>query len=316
MIASTSIMESQKLPRNISSFEHLLKLSEVFGYGLVCVKSYDAKQIVLEASSTLSKQYQKLFSSSCADHFLAGFCTGISEQILGKTMKGEIADSIIKISLANDPQGELRLGNLSSITSSFSQTEASKKIIGHDLLSYNSGWFLIAGIPGHVYGNESFVLMYHLLQEKYGDEFTKVLYTLGKAQSRQIGKYQIEKFGLDKNQFLNIFVQQSEMQGIGVVSIEDSKDGRFLFRHERNTFALKHLNHFGKASNGIDFYMCGLLCGAVEAIFGTEYEGQEIQCMAKKAPYCSYELHKSGKSAGFDPLIEQALSFSAMLPAI
>jgi len=323
--------------KNIQSLDYLLKLPELYGYGKIILKKFDHenKKVLFEfKSSTFSKQYVKLFGfqKDQIDFFINGYCAGISQVFTGQNMEAvertcfarktgpcEILSSpAIDKNNISELYNNLMKKNEIVDEKLIEQTTAVKKFIGHEQFKFQDGWYLLINIPGLIFDVDIFVILIHLLYLEFKDELWEVMYEIGRVQVKQIGNFQIEKFGFDKETFLNVLVQQAEAQGIGIVNIDkiDKKKNTVRCTQIQNNIASKHWELYGIVDYPIDSYICGMINGAVSILLGKDIKGVEENCIAKGDKTCSYRYEEGSNGKNKYNLdfktIKKNLSFEAM----
>jgi len=337
-------LKLQNLPRDTLSLTRLLKISELFGYGALEIRECDREEgeaIFENSASPMCRQYVKLFGCDGSDAgcYMRGFCAGLIECLFGVHAEARETECAAKgtngcrvVVRAKPGAGaqrrrEDRLFN--RIMEAFSpdrnllsrQTAASKQLIAHGQISFRNGWFLAMSIPGVLFSVEVFAALVHLLDQAFGREVHDVLYQLGRCQTRMGGRAIMSRFEFNKATFLKSYVQQAELQGLGLARIDsiDWEKKVFCLEQTRNNLAAKHVELFGVEPAPVDSYTCGMAAGVGSLLFEIDGAGVETECIAAGSARCYYRV--AAGEAGrrrllLNPgLLREALSAQALLPA-
>lgn len=160
-------------------------------------------------------------------------------------------------------------------------------------ISYGRGVLKVWGDTSLFVPIDALTVYYNLLKKSIKKEADDIFYWLGHLYGKNCTLMLMKKFGFNKKK-VSDFVNGATQDGFGfmdVVEIKYSKNSFYGKVEGTNShFALNYKKMFGKQKSPVDFYMCGILGGGSEPLFGMNIEVNEKKCMSRGDKECIYIL--------------------------
>jgi predicted hydrocarbon binding protein len=139
----------------------------------------------------------------------------------------------------------------------------------------------------------SFAVFQKECEKICGKDFDFFLYWLGKITGKNSSIVLNKRYGFkleDLPSFLNGATQDGfGYMEIGKVNVTSYPKNGIVFGKD-NPFSDAVVKKYGVQKNPIDFYICGVLTGGTEPLFGINIHGSESECLAKGDKRCVYNL--------------------------
>ncbi len=197
------------------------------------------------------------------------------------------------------------------------------RFIGHKGITFDGGRVYYWKVPMIVLPMDILAFLQHNLEKEFGPDTRKILYSLGKIQGKNGTNILIERFKIIPDaKDLSFFMEQTEFIGVGKIKMinNDFANCHMEIGNNNSPNARAYVNLFGKREKPICDYARGMFAGAFQAIFNAsarkkeDFEGIEVECIAKGNPSCRIEIKRVSEWDASDPGIKDELP--AIFPEI
>lgn len=156
--------------------------------------------------------------------------------------------------------------------------------------SFGDGTMKVWGEPSVFLPRGVFVELYRSMHEATRDA-DSVFYWVGRCTGRNATIMLLDKFGFDKSK-LPDFVNGATQDGFGYVQIRKFRWAAHkldaVIDGTNSSLALAVRAALGRQKAPMDHYLCGILGGGAEPLFGCNLDCTEEQCMACGSRNCTY----------------------------
>ncbi len=274
--------------KKLTNVREFLGLLESFGYGRFELVStnFDTPLFRMKnVNSTVAGQFIKMFgpSKQPVDSYLCGMLSGFFSRLTGIPMdtvetsciaqgKGSCVFEVRK----GEAKRHSRLDELPMIKELTGQG-AKKPMVGAAIvrraflesLSYHEGKISLWNKNVIMMPVSSFIMLHTSIKTILGARGVKLIYGMGKFQSRTSTEYHIHMYGRKSSKELYYsMIEQSELIGVGSFSVTGWSDDEIIIKAENCPFSeFKKLMPPGDGKREHN-YIQGLGAGITEAILG------------------------------------------------
>ncbi len=191
-----------------------------------------------------------------------------------------------------------------------------KRIVGHNLISFDDGKFIMGGVLGMPVPMNSLVLLYKLTTGIDKKRNKDILFQVGKIQCYGALEFYIAKFGYKtKKESIEMVRQQVALIGYGNLEFQAvDVEKRVMFLKNTNTpFASLYRRVCGVQKEAIDEFLRGICAGLFEEIIKQETGKEEDMvaieksCIAKGDSCCTFEVRPRSNWNLDDPLVKEQM---------
>jgi len=175
------------------------------------------------------------------------------------------------------------------------------RFIGHKGIKFDGSRVYYWNVPMIVIPMSVLSYLQHELEQNFGSDSRKIVYSLGKLQGRNGTNILIEKFKIIPDESdLSFFMEQTEFVGVGKIKLmrADIKKGYMLINSISSPNAKAYVTLYGHIDWPVCDYVRGLFTGAVEAIYkattgkNDTLNGIETECMGQGKSSCLIEIRR------------------------
>jgi len=173
-----------------------------------------------------------------------------------------------------------------------------KSLISHTI-AYDSkqGILNLWGMPYFIISNDALANLQKTMIDNFGKEFQDIIFTLGKLHGYNATSILLKKYGLLFRGDYKLFVEQSNLVGVGSVTMEKTD----LETHEHNVIskntplANSYKKLFGIQTEPVDHYLMGLASGVSMALDGWDSLAIEEKCISMGDLECKFRVIDKSK---------------------
>jgi predicted hydrocarbon binding protein len=175
-------------------------------------------------------------------------------------------------------------------------------LITYGGFSFGEGVMSVWGDPSIFTPQNGLVTYYKELQDNIGKDVEDVFYWIGHLYGKNSSLMLIKKFGFDKRK-LSDFINGATQDGFGFIEADEMKYSDNFFEGEADgidsNLAIGLRDKYGKQKRPVDYYMCGILAGGSEPLFGFPVHVEETDCIIKGSQKCHYKFNNIKKCEQF-----------------
>lgn len=150
----------------------------------------------------------------------------------------------------------------------------------------------VVGAYGIITPMDIFVLIFHILEQKYGAKATERIYDAGKYFGIDVSKQIFEKLNLEQKE-INIkkALEQIGIYGLGHPELlrADAKNNLYIVKVD-NTPGTHYYDLLGQRKLPFDYLLAGFLAGIMEYVLGKNMSATETNCFVQGKPNCVFEI--------------------------
>ncbi len=161
----------------------------------------------------------------------------------------------------------------------------------------DTGEMIFDGIPAVIVRSSIFYRFFKGMYELMGASAYSVLSYIGKEHGQDFYEYlknEYEKKGkeLTPDDILRYTVNEMPAIGWGRITIEDNGDEIIIDAPQGFVVGRHYKNEGEKIEIPVDAYFLGYFTGLFSRAKGMEFQGEEVECVAKGDPHCRMVLKK------------------------
>jgi predicted hydrocarbon binding protein len=163
-----------------------------------------------------------------------------------------------------------------------------KKLLFARAIVFSRGAFKIFGIRGVMIPSKTFAMQHYMLLKKDA-KAKKVIVDVAKNQGETAVKL-ARKLQRTSSEMANLMMQTVELMGLGEINLvnPDISTGKAVFKVRNCVVATEYKENKWKAKEPVDYYLRGVIHGAVEELTGKKITCKETKCIARGDQYCEF----------------------------